>query len=208
MNKTILLKFISPITPYLAVGFGLYILANGWITFLLYHAGLLCFIFLAGKRSIFRNIFSGWNMQAGVIAIFICSLAGPLLYFIWPLISIDPKGLSAQLGALGLEGRGWIIFVFIFIVINPLMEEVFWRGFLEGKGKLPQLADIIFAGYHLPVLAFFIKPGWLIPALAVISCGGWVWRRLSRISGGLAVSLASHIAADVSIVTAVQIIAN
>ena len=104
LSRVTLLKIISPVTPYLAVALGLYVICNGWITFALYHAGLICFILLAGQRGIFREIFSGWNWTAGIIAILICSLIGPLLCLIWPIISIEPEGLSSQLGALGLGG--------------------------------------------------------------------------------------------------------
>ncbi len=212
LNRVTLLKFISPVTPYLAVALGLYAIGNSWITLALYHAGLFCFILLAGQKRIFREIFSGWNWIAGIIAIIICSMIGPLLCLIWPIISLVPEGLSSQLGALGLGGASRIIFLFVFIAVNPLLEEVYWRGFLKGKGagrkKLPWVVDIVFAGYHLPVLAFFIKPAWLIFAFVVIWIGGWAWRWLSCKFGGIAIPLISHIVADFSIAIAVQIIAN
>ena len=92
------------------------------------------------------------------------------------------------------------------------MEEVYWRGFLKGKGtgneKLPWVVDIVFAGYHLPVLAFFIKPAWLVFAFVVIWMGGWACRWLSRKFGGIAIPLMSHIIADLSIAIAVQVIAK
>jgi len=211
-GKIRLLKIISPVTPYLAVALGLYVIGNGWITFTIYHAGLISFILLSGQGKIFKEISCGWNFRVGVISIICGSLIGPLLYFLWPLISTDPDRLSAQLKALELYGTGWIIFIIIFVAVNPILEEVFWRRFLKGnwqnKEKLPWIVDVIFAGYHLPVLAFFIKPAYLILAFAVICMGGWTWRWLSRRLDGMAVPIASHIATDISIVIAVQMIAN
>lgn len=196
----------------MAVALGLYVIRNGWITFALYHAGLISCIFLAGQRRIFEYIFSGWDWIAGVISITCCSLIGPLLWFLWPFISTEPENLSAQLAGLGLKGLGWLTFIFIFVAVNPVMEEVFWRGFLESRGNckeiLPWIVNIIFAGYHLPILIFFIKPMWLILTFIVICMGGWAWQWLSRKFDGLAVPLISHISADISIVIAVQIIAN
>jgi hypothetical protein len=210
LNTPSILKSISVITPFLAVAVGLYIIGNGWITFGLYHGGLLLFILLAGQRRIFKEIFTGWNWTAGVIAIIFSSLVGLLLWLLWPFISIEPDALATQLGALGFGGVGRILFIFVFVTVNPVMEEVYWRIFLKGKGQdkeiLPWVVEIMFASYHLPVLAFFIKPAWLVFAFIVLYIGGCVWRWLSHRFGGVAIPLISHIAADASIIIAVQII--
>lgn len=211
LNTPALIKSISVITPFAAVGVGLYIIGNAWITFGLYHGGLIFFILLAGQQRIFREIFTGWNWTAGVITIIFSSLVGLLLWLFWPFISFEPDALAEQLGALGLGGVGRILFIFVFIAVNPVIEEVYWRIFLTGKGQdkeiLPWIVEIFFASYHLPVLAFFIKPAWLVLAFIVIYMGGCVWRWLSHRFDGVAIPLISHIAADASIVIAVQIIA-
>lgn len=212
LNKRRLLIIISPVTPYLAVALGLYVIGNGWVTFSLYHAGLISFILLAGHGRIFRDIFKGWNWTAAIISIACFSLAGPLLYLLWPIISIKPDALAGQLGAIGLDGPGRFVFVFIFLAVNPLMEEVYWRDFLisktKGNEKLPWLVDILFALYHLPQLAFFIKPAWLIVMFTALYIAGYVWRSLTWKFGGVAVAIASHIAADLSVIIAIEMITH
>ena len=210
MRKPNPLKIISALTPYLAVAFGLYVISNGWVTFLLYHTGLFAFILISGRMHVFNDTFKGWHWSTGVTAVFICSLTGLLLLWIWPYSSKEPGELSSQLAAVNLTGTGWLIFAIIFIAVNPIMEEVFWRSFLDenAEGKLPYLADAVFAGYHVPVLALFIKPQWLVLAFIIIFLAGCVWRYLTRRFSGNAIALASHIAADISIVAAVQLLAQ
>lgn len=210
MKRSTLIKIISPLSPYVAVALGLYVFGNGWISFLIYHFLLFCFILAAGNARLFKKIFVGWHKLAGTIAVPAGALSGVVVWMLWPNISIEPENLPFKLSEFGLSGYGWVVFVLTFVLINPVMEEVFWRGFLEDekKGKWPWAADILFAGYHLPVLAFIIKPWWLLLAFAILCGGAMAWRWLNRGLDGLAVAFASHIAADVSIIVAVQVLVH
>ena len=93
-----------------------------------------------------------------------------------------------------------------FSTVQPILEELYWRGFLGNSQKCFSWVDLAFAGYHILVLAWFIKTGWLVVAFIVLTVAGCVWRYTAARLGGLAVVLVSHIVADVSIVAVVYVL--
>jgi len=208
MNKGNWLKFISPAAPFIAVGVGVYLLHNGWVAFLIYQIAILCVIFIEGHHHVFKKMSIGWNWTAAGVSIFFCIMMFPLLYYLWGYMEVSQYSINDRLAWLGLEGMGWRVLIFCFVATNPILEEAFWRGYLDGEGKRPWLADAVFASYHLTVLILFVKWQWLILAFVILCSAGWGWRWLSRRLGGLAVPLVSHIIADICIVAAIQLIAS
>ena len=87
-----------------------------------------------------------------------------------------------------------------FSTVQPFLEELYWRGYLESGRKYFSWTDLAFAGYHILVLAWFIKLPWLVIAFIVLAGAAYVWRYMAARLEGLIVPLLSHIIADVSII--------
>ncbi|MCZ6765919.1 MAG: CPBP family glutamic-type intramembrane protease [bacterium] len=196
----------AAVIPYAAVALGLYVLENAWAAILLYHAGIT--IVLAGRRGELGGVlFRGWDLRIATTGAVVGALAGTLIFLLWDLIHIEGLSLGVTLEHYGLHGVRWVAFVLYFIVVHPLMEEAFWRYHLMRTPKRPHWLDAAFAGYHVPVLLLFITPAWTVLSFVLLAGVAWVWRVLSDRSGGLAIPVFMHAAADLSIMCAVWVIA-
>jgi membrane protease YdiL (CAAX protease family) len=110
---------------------------------------------------------------------------------------VPPRWL-ASLGLL----QPWTVFVAYSLCVNPLLEEVFWRGLL-----LPHTGRaggaLRFCAMHATALAVLIGPWhalWLaLPTLAA----GLVWAWMRTASGNLWPGIITHLAADAAMVIAV-----
>jgi len=199
------IKPAVPFIPYAAVVLGMFWLQNAWAAVLAFHASM-AIILLIEKPSIPVFTLIRSNSLAMLVGLIIlCGFSGVILYLVWPVLGA-PKDLSVKLAALGLSSTSWPLFIGYFVLINPWLEEYFWRGYLGSLAKGLAQIDFIFAGYHLLVIYDKISWGWLLPAFAALIFGGWLWRQVTRDSQGLLVSSLSHMAADFSILTAVYLI--
>jgi membrane protease YdiL (CAAX protease family) len=114
--------------------------------------------------------------------------------------------LNLALVKFGLHGTSWFFFMIYFSTVQPFLEELYWRGYLECGHKYFSWADFAFAGYHILVLAWFIKLPWLAIAFIVLTVAAYVWRYMAFKLEGLAVVLLSHIVADVSIIAVICVL--
>ena len=192
------LRAVGWIMPYITVGVGLYVFNNAWVAVLGYHAGIILLVTLAKawpKWDEFRP-------QAPIWKTILFSLtglsAGASLYFLWPFIHVSPR-LFGALADWGLNPSSWPLFIAYGALVNPWLEEAFWRGWLGSANRHPVLHDALFAGFHLVILAPFFPFFWLVVAFLVLAFSGWLWRQVNRAEQSMLASTLFHMAADVSI---------
>ena len=201
------MKHLAPLLPTISVLLGLHWLNDAWIALGLYHLGMvLCLVFFGG-RNLLPLLLRGrpWVSFPLILA---CAGGGAILAFGWPWFVEDPGSLAADLAGLGLAGGRWWAFVFYYALVNPVLEELFWRGWLAPATKRPHWHDLAFATYHGVVLVFFIQLPWIFVCVAVLIAAAWAWRWMVRTWGGLFAPAASHLVADVGIVAAAQFLAG
>ncbi len=206
MKKNTRIKSIAPIVPYISIFIGIYIFTNAWIAILLYHFGIVLFLILDRKRDLLKNILSGWNPPVIVISILVFALSGPVIFLFWPYMNLGQIDLKISLINLSLHGLSFYLFVLYFSLIQPLMEELFWRSYLGSNLKYPSWQDFAFGGYHILVLIMFIKLPWVILSFLVLCIVAWIWRRATNHFGGVVVPLLSHAAGDMSIIVVINIL--
>jgi hypothetical protein len=191
----------SLLMPYLAVAFGLYVCHNAWAAVLAYHVGILLFLSRTGIKDAALR-FRASSSPGRVLLFGLSGLsAGVLLYFLWPFLHFSPRLASALL-EWGLNRQTWPWFIAYGGLVNPWLEEAFWRDRLGSASLHPVLNDAIFAGFHLVILAPFLSIPWLVAVFLVLSFAGWLWRQAARLEGSLLASALFHLAADVSILLA------
>ncbi len=182
---------------------GMYILGNAWLAIGLYHAGVMCA--LKFGRGGPKRCTKGMDKVGRLYLLTIVYAAGGvLLYVLWPYTNIDSKTASEQLRNYGLNQQTWGYFFAYFCLVNPILEELFWRGYLGEDTRRPVMNDLFFAGYHALVLAAFADLIWIVPVIAACVLAGWLWRMLRMMSNELLIPVITHLAADVSIVIAVS----
>lgn len=199
-------KWLLPILPYIAVVAGVHLFNNAWIAMLGFHASILIMLAIVRPNIPVGVLFKSKSPKWILISVLVCSTSGIALYLLWNMFAIAPD-LPAQLGTMGLSSStSWLAFIAYFSLINPLIEEYFWRGYLGSDSKKLYPGDAVYAGFHALVLWGKVHPLIILLALIILTSVGWFWRQISREDEGLLAAVLGHMAADFSILFAVYLI--
>jgi len=192
------LRLTGLVMPYFTVWLGLFVLNNAWAAILGYHIGILLFVTLAGawpSLSEFRPGAASWKI---ILFSLTGCLAGLLVYLLWSIIHVSPI-LGESLLNWDLNPRTWLPFIVYSALVNPWLEEIFWRHWLGSADVHPVFTDAVFAGFHLIILAPFITAFWLGVAFIILTASGWMWRWVIRADNSMLTPTLFHMTADVSI---------
>ena len=196
-------KWLTPILPYLAVWVGLFLFKNAWFALIGFHVAILLVLAFVRPNIPFEILFESKHFQWVLMNVLICSASGIALYFLWNLFGIVPN-LSMQLGSMGLNSSAsWFLFIAYFSLVNPLIEEYFWRVALGSNLKNIYIGDLVYAGYHVLVLWDKMNSLFILFAFITLSLAGWFWRQSSREDEGLLAAVLGHMVADFSILMVV-----
>ena len=94
-------------------------------------------------------------------------------------------------------------FIAYFALVNPFVEETFWRGYLGSDTRSLHVSDLLYAGFHGLILLGKVRAGSILFALLVLMLAGWFWRQIFREDRGLLAPVLGHMAADLPILLAV-----
>lgn len=189
--------------PYAAMLAGVFLFRNGLTAVLFYHAVLLICIFGLTEFNAAKLLVTGFHRFWGPLLAVGGLVPGIVILYFWPIARQESVELSGVLEALNL-GPGWFpLFAVYSCLVNPFLEEAFWRGGFQNRSLWPTPVDALFAGYHaLAVIPVLKWPFVLLVLLALIFVG-WLFRTVYRRSGGLAIPLLTHFMADIAILYAV-----
>ncbi len=190
------------------MGIGLHVLHSGWASILAYHAGMCLLMWAGGGWPAAEPLARGWTWKEGAACTAFCASVGPLIFLLWPLAADPAVPLRAVLAGLGLQGASWWGFAAYYVLVNPLLEEAFWRGWLASDARHPSAIDALFSGYHAAVLVLFVDWPWVLFAFACLATAAWLWRRIVMRRGGLAIPVVSHLVADVSVIAAAIVLSS
>jgi uncharacterized protein len=204
-NTPISIKSVGAgLVPYVTLGIGLFLLHNAWVALLGYHLGMIIILFLDKKLLTVKSLFQNSNRKILIINAVLGGAAGLLIYLMWPFLGLSGN-ITPFIQSIGLTPAIFPYFMAYFVLINPWLEELYWRGYLGSNSKRLTLHDLLFAGYHIMVLAGQIEIIWLVTVFIILSLTAWFWRQSDRWSQGLATSVISHLVADASIIWVVYI---
>lgn len=192
-------RLLAVAVAYLVAIVGIHVLKNAWITLIGYHVVLALWM-----RPYFMEIFDkvklGRMTAWGWLLCILCSLAGVVLYSILYFSSLG--GVTTKLHTYGLSGFSWTLFFLYFSIVNPILEEMFWRGYQHDEGWKAILNHFLFAGYHLIFLPLFLPMPLTLGCILCLTVAAWLFRRSALHSGGLLVPSVAHALADISILLA------
>lgn len=196
------MKWLTPMLPYLAVGIGLFYVEHAWLTLLGFHVAIVLALTLARPAVHVKILFRSNDIRRVILSILLCGSSGISLYFLWPFFGIS-SDLPAYTEALGLTASTWPMFMTYFSLVNPLIEEYYWRGYLGSSTTGVYASDLLYAGFHALILWGKVQPASVLYSLTVLVFAGWFWRQLAYIDGGLLAPVLGHMAADFTILMAV-----
>jgi len=195
-------KYFYWLPPYFGVLIGLLILKNAWAGVLGFHLGILLSLILAKPNISPKILFKSKNIKWVLINIFLCGSSGFVIYFARSLFGIT-ENISLQLAELELNKSTLIPFIVYFSLVNPFLEEYFWRAVFGSETKSFYFGDLAYAGYHGLVLFGKIHPFAIIFAFVCLTIISWFWRQVQRQEEGLLAPVLGHMMADFSIMIAV-----
>ena len=192
-------QIIAGSIPYVAVGIGLYVFSNAWLTIALYYVGVIVYIIAFGREELRRSLPGGLNRKLLLISALIFSQAGVAIFLLWPHSVLPGVNLTDFLNNTGLGQWRFAVFATMFCLLNPVMEEIFWRGCFASNPHKPSWTDAGYAGYHVPVALMVADVSLSITAFSVLFFTGWFLRYLRYKSNGLTMGILAHLIADISI---------
>lgn len=196
------MKWLTPTLPYLAVWMGLFWLHHAWLALLGFHLSILLSLLLAKPQISVRILFKSKDIRWVLLSILVCGSSGVALYVFWPYFGIV-SDLPAEVTSYRLTGSIWPLFILYFTLVNPLVEEYYWRGYLGSPAKGLRASDFLYAGFHGLILMNKMRPEAVVFSLTVLVLAGWFWRQIARQDGGLLAPVLGHMAADFTILMAV-----
>ena len=198
------MKWIAPIPAYLAVIIGLFWFRDAWGALLGFHLSIIVSLFYAKPNIPVAVLFKSTNAKWVILSILLCGSSGVSLYFLWPLFGVA-NDISEQTISLGLNPHNWLLFMAYFALVNPFIEEYFWRGYLGDATHHFNIYDAIFAGYHALILIGKAHWVFVIFSVAVLTFAGWLWRQIAREDHGLLAPALGHMSADFMILAAIYL---
>ncbi len=183
--------------PYLAVGIGLHWVGSVWLTFLLYHCGMLAVLF--ATRFNWTELARGWRRVPGVALLLICAAPAPVLIVFAGWFFPELENGRSQIDALGIGGSAWFPFLVYYVISTPMLEEAFWRGTLSRGRRWFDPVDLLFAGYHVSVIVLFVPPVAILLSFLSLWGAALIWRLIRIRTGGLLIPVLTHFVADLSI---------
>ena len=192
------MKWIAPALAYLAIGLGLFVFHSAWGALVGFHVAILVSLLIARPNIPVTVLFKSTNIKWILLSILLCGSSGITLYFLWDKFGVA-SDLSAQVKALGLNSSTWLPFIAYFALVNPFVEEYFWRGYFGNPTKNLHLYDFIYSGYHGLILIGMVGVRSIVFALSMLVLAGWFWRQVAREDHGLLAPVLGHMAADFTI---------
>jgi uncharacterized protein len=120
---------------------------------------------------------------------------------------LDIDQLRVLLWEWGFSGRGEIWLVLILLVANPILEEVYWRGYIYKKLRIEGTANYailmtstFYTLYHLlSVIPIFTGLYGIVAALPVF-IAGMFWGYIREKSGSITAAIIGHVLSDMGII--------
>jgi membrane protease YdiL (CAAX protease family) len=192
--------------PYAAVGIGVYLFKSANTALFIYYPGIILFVWTTQRLELTRSLARGWNWGYGAALSILFALGGVVVFLLWPYAAREGIDLATVLAEYGLAGAKGLAFACVAVLLNPCLEELFWRGCFFDSVNRPSVIDIAFGGYHGMVLLLVLQWWAAVSVVLMLSAASWVLRYAKHHCGGLAVPCVAHAAADLSIVLSVWLL--
>lgn len=124
---------------------------------------------------------------------------------------IDSTAIIGNLSDLGIDKTLFPLVALWIIIINPLMEEFFWRGFIYHRGsqlvKSERAKNVVLVGsgvffalHHTVIVQEWFNWWQFLISTVFLACAGVVFNLMYKKSGSIIPSLIAHFMADLAIV--------
>lgn len=195
------------IGPTLMIFIGLQVLGNVVITFLLFYGWLIAVPLIDGSFPKER-----WKITNQAIAL---GLGSGILFFIFifgglkwlHIYLLDIEALRILLLEWGFSGPGEIGLVFVLLILNPVLEELYWRGYMYEKlrsngtaGYAILMSASFYTLYHIISVLHLFEIGYSFVAVIPVFAAGLFWGMIREKTGSISAAIISHLLSDLGII--------
>lgn len=195
--------------PTVMIFIGLQMFENLLITFVLFY-GWLFFVPLLSEEPLRIGLASHLLKRSVMIG----SMSG-IIFFLFVFLSlyglhqyfIDIRALQSLLVKWGFSGYGIIGFLLVFVFVNPILEEVYWRGFVferlsrsENSKKVIVVTALFYTLYHFLSVMPMFQSGMNLLVILFVFIGGLYWGYMRDKIGSIIGTILCHAFADLGIV--------
>ncbi|ESU31017.1 hypothetical protein G3A_19055 [Bacillus sp. 17376] len=201
-------KIFLLVGPTLMIFIGLQVLESVIATFLLFYSWLLTVPLLGHGFPLERFKLTSKTVILGFGSglLFFLFIFGGLNWLHIYLLDIDQ--LRVLLWEWGFSARSEIWLVLILLVANPILEEVYWRGYIfeklrmEGTAKYAILMTAVFYTLHhfLSVIPIFEGIFGIIATVPVL-IAGILWGYIREKTGSITAAIIAHVLSDMGIIS-------
>jgi len=194
--------------PTLVVAVAMLSIRHGWLAMFAFHGVMLGALIVHRRRLDWRMLYrrpSGFSLMIHLAA---AAVTIPLFSVAVFAYANSHGGyaelLDAQLSRYHVPAASRLWFAVQLCVLNPLLEELFWRGLFFSDRMRPAATDVCYAAFHyFALLPFMPALQAAIGTLALVGFG-YALRQLARQqNGSLVLPLLWHALGDCAIVAAI-----
>jgi len=197
------LVILLTLLPWPAVWLGMYEAHSLVLTFALYHGLCLMPMAIAGRHLWRRAVqmpTARELLTLGVAAAIILPLTVIIYHWIGSTF-ISSADALAIVTARGFQARWLVPLGLYFVVVNSVLEELFWRGVvLNELDRTPDQVNkagalwtaTTFAAWHYIVIRLLVRPGWAELVVVCIVAAGTFFSWLYRRSGSIVLPILWH----------------
>jgi membrane protease YdiL (CAAX protease family) len=171
---------------------------NALATLLGFHLAIILSLLLARSQVPVKILAKSRDIRWVLLNILLCGSSGISIYFFWSTFEVIGN-LPSYIESFDLTKSTWPAFITYFVLVNPLIEEYFWRGYLGSSTRSLSPSDFLYSGFHGLILIGKVQIGAVLYSLIVLVLAGWFWRQVARADGGLLAPVLGHMAADFTI---------
>jgi len=196
------------LAPSVIVGLAMLPGHHAWLAMIGFHSCMIAALIVHRRQIDWRRLLRPPGLVTLIGNVIAATLVMSL--FSWMLFAYADRhgGYGAVLDR-GLTGfsvasnsRLW--FAAQLCLLNPLLEELFWRGLFFSDRKRPAATDYCYAAFHFFALIPFMPALQAIIATAGLVGVGYCLRQMARRNGGaLMIPMLWHAAGDIAIVVAI-----
>jgi membrane protease YdiL (CAAX protease family) len=118
---------------------------------------------------------------------------------------LDHDTLVNGLAANGINRASFPLITFIFLVLNPIAEEFFWRSSVYNYLRSSiqpiyavHLSNLLFAGWH-PIVTMSFLGVWRWDVFILLFLGGWTFTKLYHYSGKIILPYFLHLTINLAV---------
>ena len=199
----LLLIMLCTLLPSVSMWLGLYVVKSAIWTYVFYHGFCLLPVIVLGKN-LWLKTWRAPELKYIILLLLgsiILSAATVLLYEWKGHVVLSNDNVFALLNRIGYTKEAFWPLSFYIVVVNPLVEELYWRGVILNKLDQMNLkfkhfgliwSSLMYAAFHYWICRLFVFSGWAEIGTIMLAFYGGMLAFIYRRTGSIITTAIAH----------------